>query len=104
VSRLPKLNLPTFSGNLLTWNTFWDSLNVAVNANPNLEGFKKFNYLRAQLSGDAARAIAGFPLTNNNYKQDVDLLKTKFGEPQKIIKNHMQALLNLPNPFSDLML
>jgi hypothetical protein len=26
VSRLPKLNLPTFSGNPLTWNTFWDSM------------------------------------------------------------------------------
>jgi hypothetical protein len=102
VSRLPKLNLPTFSGNPLTWNTFWDSFNVAVNSNPNLEGVQKCNYLQAQLSGDAARAIAGFPLTNNNYKQAVDLLKTRFGEPQKIINNHMQALLNLPNPSNDL--
>ena len=40
VSRLPKLNLPTFSGNPLNWNTFWDSFNVAVNSNPNLEGYK----------------------------------------------------------------
>jgi hypothetical protein len=76
--------------------------NVAVNSNPNLEWVQKFNYPRAQLSGDAARAIAGFPLTNNNYKQAVDLLKTRFGEPQKIINNHMQALLNLPNPSNDL--
>ena len=83
VRRLTKLNLPTISGNPLTWNTFWDSFNVAVNSNPNLEGVQIFNYLRAQLSGDAARAIAGFPLTNNNYKQAVDLLKTRFGEPKK---------------------
>ena len=102
MSRLPKLNLPTFSGNPLNWNTFWDSFNVAVNSNPNLEGVQKFNYLRAQLSGDASRAIAGFPLTNNNYKQAVDLLKARFGEPQKIINNHMQALLNLPNPANDI--
>ena len=102
MSRLPKLNLPTFSGNPLNWNTFWDSFNVAVNSNPNLEGVQKFNYLRAQLSGDASRAIAGFPLTNNNYKQAVDLLKARFGEPQKIINNHTQALLNLPNPTNDI--
>ena len=102
VSRLPKLNLPTFSGTPLTWNTFWDSFNVAVNSNPNLEGVQKCNYLQDQLSGDAASAIAGFPLTNNNYKQAVDLLKTRFGEPQKIINNNMQALLNLPNPSNDL--
>ena len=102
VSRLPKLNLPTFSGNPLNWKTFWDSFNVAVNSNPNLGGVQKFNYLRAQLSGDASRAIAGFPLTDSNYEQAVDLLKTRFGESQKIINSHMQALLNLPNPSNDL--
>ena len=96
VSRLPKLQLPTFSGNPLEWLTFWDSFDVAVNSNPNLEGIQKFNYLRAQLTGDAARVIAGFPLSNTNYIQAVDLLKTRFGEPQNIISTHMQALLNLP--------
>ena len=102
VSRLPKLQLPTFSGNPLEWLTFWDSFNVAVNSNPNLEGIQKFNYLRAQLTGDAARVIAGFPLSNTNYIQAVDLLKTRFGEPQNIISTHMQALLNLPRPTSKL--
>ena len=102
VSRLPKLQLPTFSGNPLEWLTFWDSFNVAVNSNPNLEGVQKFNYLRAQLTGDAARVIAGFPLSNTNYIQAVDLLKTRFGEPQNIISTHMQALLNLPRPTSGL--
>lgn len=102
ISRLPKLNLPSFSGNPLHWLTFWDSFDVAVNSNPNLEGVQKFNYLRAQLTGDASRAIAGFPLTNNNYAQAIDLLKTRFGEPQKIISTHMQALLKLPNPTSEL--
>ena len=102
VSRLPKLQLPTFSGNPLEWLTFWDSFDVAVNSNPNLEGIQKFNYLRAQLTGDAARVIAGFPLSNTNYIQAVDLLKTRFEEPQNIISTHMQALLNLPRPTSEL--
>ena len=98
VSRLPKLQLPTFSlsGNPLEWLTFLDSFDVAVNSNPNLEGIQKFNYLSAQLTGDAARVIAGFPLSNTNYIQAVELLKTGFGEPQSIISTHMQALINLP--------
>ena len=75
---------------------------MAVNSNPNLEGIQKFNYLRAQLTGDAARVIAGFPVSNTNYIQDVDLLKIRFGEPQNIISTHMQALLNLPRPTSEL--
>ena len=33
VSRLPKLNLPTFSGNSLAWQSFWDLFDAAVNSN-----------------------------------------------------------------------
>ena len=53
-SRLPKLSLPTFSGDPLTWQTFWDSFYAAIDANPNLSGIQKFTYLKAQLQGDAA--------------------------------------------------
>ena len=65
-SRLPKLTLPTFYGDPLTWQTFWDSFYVTIHANPNLSGVQKFNYLKAQLQADAARTIAGLPLTEAN--------------------------------------
>ena len=97
-SRLPKLNLPTFTGNPLHWCTFWDSFEASVHCNANLSGVQKFSYLQAQLVGDASRAIAGFPLTNSNYEQAVNLLKERFGQPSKITNAHMQALLDLPSP------
>jgi len=34
--------------------------------NHNLVGIQKFNYLKAQLQGDAARAIGGLPLSDLN--------------------------------------
>ena len=46
---LPKLALPTFSGNILEWQTFWDSYESAVHENPVLTNVQKFNYLKAQL-------------------------------------------------------
>ena len=64
-TRLPKLTLPTFSGDPLNWLTFWDSFYMAIHANPNLSGIQKFSYLKAQLQGGAARTIAGLPL---NYR------------------------------------
>ena len=48
-SRLPKLNLPTFSENPLRWFTFWDSFEAAVHSNTSLGGVQKFTYLKAQL-------------------------------------------------------
>ena len=35
-SYLPKLTLPMFSGDPLTWQTFWNSSYVLIHANPNL--------------------------------------------------------------------
>ena len=95
VSRLPKLNLPYFSGDPLMWQTFWDSFSAAVHSNSSLTGIQKFNYLRTQLQGDAAKVVAGFPLTDINYEQSVTLLKERFGQPYKLVSAHMQALLNL---------
>jgi phenylpropionate dioxygenase-like ring-hydroxylating dioxygenase large terminal subunit len=92
------LSLPTFNGNSLHWQTFWDSFDAAVHSNTNHTGVQKFNYLKAQTSGDAARAISGFPLTNTNYEQAIIVLKERFGQSYKIVNAHMQALLNIPKP------
>ena len=101
-SRLPKLILPVFSGDPLNWQTFWDSFNTAVHINPTLGCIQKFNYLKAQLQGDAARAIAGLPLTERNYQHSIELLKERFGQPHKLINAHMQALLDMANPNTSL--
>lgn len=67
VSRLPKLNLPTFTGDSFQWKSFWDSFIAAVHFNEGLSGVQKFNYLCAQLRSYAFHVIAGFLLTNDNY-------------------------------------
>ena len=60
------------------------------------------SYLRAQLSGDAARVITGFQLTNDNYAHSVALLKERFGQIYKQVDAHMQALRDLPIPTNTL--
>ena len=101
--RLPKLDLCTqFSGNTLEWQPFWDSFNAAVNSNPTISDVQKLNYLRSQLRGEASQLIAGFSLTSANYSHSVALLKDRYGQQQKLITAHMQALLELPNPSNTL--
>ena len=101
-SRLPKLALPTFSGNPLEWQTFWDSFSAAVDCNPHLSGAQKLNYLRTQLHGDPAHIIDGFPLTNANYTHSVELLKERYGQNYKLVNAHMDALLNISAPSHNL--
>jgi len=60
VSRLPKLSLPIFSGEPLSWQTFWDFFSAAVDSNHTLSGVQKFNYQRAQLQGTLPEPLQDF--------------------------------------------
>jgi hypothetical protein len=103
-SRLPKLILPTFDGNILNWQSFWDSYGAAVHNNPSLSDLQKFNCLKAQLCGNASRSIAGLPLTNANYVESVELLKERFGQSHIALSMPIwkHQLLNIPNPTNHL--
>lgn len=97
-TRLPKLNIPVFSGEALQWQAFWDCFEAAVHNNPSLTNVQKLNYLRAQLQHDAARVVAGFPLTGVNYEHSITLLRQRYGQPHKLINAHMNALLEMHTP------
>ena len=64
---LPKLKIQPFDGNPLEWLTFRDSFNNAVHNNPNLHNINKMNYLKSMITGDAASATSGLPITSQNY-------------------------------------
>ena len=54
------------------------------------------------MQGEAARAIAGLPLTECNYQNSAEFLEERFGQPHKLINVHMQVLLDIPNPTTSL--
>ena len=56
-SRLLKLSLLVFNGDPLEWLSLWDSFHVRVNSKPGLPEIDKINYLKAQVTGEAERAI-----------------------------------------------
>ena len=47
--KLPKLQLPEFTGDITRFKTFWDSFNSAIHMNTELSPIDKFNYLKALL-------------------------------------------------------
>ena len=99
---LPKLELPTFNGEPLEWHPFWVCFEAAIHSNTSLTNVQKLNYLRAQVKGEAARVIAGLPLTNLNYMHSVALLKDRYGQPHQIVNAHIQSLVELPKPSNKL--
>ena len=80
---LPKLQLPVFDGNLQQWQEFWYIYKATVHEQQTMP-VSKFNYLHEQsmLKGSALSAIAGIPLTSENYSLVVKLLQERFGRKE----------------------
>ena len=95
-SKLPKLVLPKFRGDVTQWRTFWDSFNSTIHTNSYLTTIDKFNHLNSLLEGQALRAIQGLTLSESNYQAAIDILHQRFGKTQHIISTHMDELLKIP--------
>lgn len=92
--KLPRLELPKFSGNLTLWQSFWDQFKAIVDAS-DLPKVSKFTYLQSLLTGEAKTAIEGLALTSDHYDTACELLEQRFGKPERIIFAHIQSLLTL---------
>ena len=94
---LPKLPLPTFDGDVMFWNSFYDQFMSTIDKRE-MEPVVKLNYLIQCLSGEALAAIKGFPISNGSYRQALHLLKSRYAVPSKIIQANLDALLNVKEP------
>ena len=90
-----------FSGDPISWMTFIDQFEATIDRSTQISDVEKFNYLLTYLEGDAKHTISGMGVTNANYKKALELLKNRFGNPQKIISAHMNELLKLKRITSD---
>jgi hypothetical protein len=97
-ARLPKLNLPTFKGDVTEFPSFWEQFVAHVDADPTVADVTKFSYLNGYLKGEAKACIRGLALTGANYPTACDLLKKRYGRKERIVFAHLQALLSIPVP------
>ena len=90
-----KIVLARFKGEVTQFQSFWDSFESTVHLNPVLTKIDKFNYLTSLLKGTASLAIAGLPITKENYDAAVDIICKRFGKSQQLISAHMDELLKI---------
>ena len=79
IMKLPKLHLPTFKGNILYWQEFWDVYKTAVHKQ-DIPNVTKFSYLKGALRKAAAISIHGISVTSDNYPVAIKILQDKWKE------------------------
>ena len=93
-ARLPKLELPKFSGNYLEFTSFFDKF-LAVVDGSELPAVTKFTYLQSLLTGGALASINGLTVTDDSYPVAKEILTKRYGRKERIIFSHIQTLLSL---------
>lgn len=93
-SKLPKLNLPEYDGDVLEWHQFWDQFSSNIDTR-NLPDVDKLLYLKASLKGQARQVVDGLDTTNKNYQISVSTLKERYGKESLIVDAHYSALYRL---------
>lgn len=77
---LHRINIKSCEGDPSELLTFWESFSSAVDKNLDLSDVERVNYLNGMLKEEAARAISGLPLTEENDRKASEILKERFGK------------------------
>ena len=99
--KMPSIKIPKFSGDILSWQTFWDTFRANVHENAQYAKVAKMACLKEHVVGEAADALQHLYITDGCYDQAIELLRLRFGREQDVKFAHMLELLNM-KPASNL--
>nr|XP_034827119.1 uncharacterized protein LOC117984607 [Maniola hyperantus] len=106
--KLPRIELPKFSGKYTEWQSFFDMFVSLIHENSTLAPVQKLHYLKSNLSGEPEMLLRNFPTTDANYTEAWEqltkrynneryncnsIMKTLFG--QKTVQNESASALKL---------
>ena len=95
--KLPKISLPTFSGNYTDWMSFIDLFQGSVDSNSKLSNSQKLHYLKASLRGDAAKLLSSVTISDSNYEVAKEILKNRYSNPRLISRAHVKSIVDISN-------
>ena len=96
--RLPKLEVPTFDGDVLHWSQFWEQFKISIHDRPQLSDSEKLVYLQqAVKNGSAKPVIEGLSRSGENEKEAIDCLKSRFNRPCLLHHAHVRKIVEAPS-------
>ncbi|XP_076301705.1 uncharacterized protein LOC143219715 [Lasioglossum baleicum] len=98
---LPKIQIPSFDGNLINWFSFYDTFKSLVHENVDLPNVQKFHYLKNSLRGEISSIVASLNASSENYLVAWDMLQKRCNRPRQLIQAHLKQLFDLPEIIRD---
>lgn len=92
--QLPRIPLPTFSGNIDEWSEFYSLFTSLVDNDPSLSDTNKFQYLRTSLKGKALAVISQLEFIPENYSLAKEALKLRFENKRRLATLYLNKITN----------
>ncbi|KAI5735873.1 hypothetical protein M8J77_023758 [Diaphorina citri] len=92
--KLPKLEVPIFSGDLKTWSNFHSLYQSTIHRRTDITEVEKLQYLRSFLRGPPLSLIENFQLLDGNYNAAYRLLCDRYENKRALASHHLNMILN----------
>lgn len=94
--KLPRVNLPSFSGKFDEWMPFHNIFDSMIHRNTTLPNVQKMQYLLAALKGAALDVVSSLETSDENYTMAWEMLIDRYDDSSLIVQKHVRALFDLP--------
>ena len=85
----------TFEGNLLKWKSFHDCFVARIHNNDSIAPAYKFSYLKNSLTGEAAKTLGEWHLTDASYEEAWKRLKQIYDKKYPITREYLRQFYQL---------
>ena len=95
--KLPKIDVPRFNGNALSWRSFWEQFNVTIHSRTTLTDTEKMTYLQSSIKDSPAKSIIdGLSQSGDNYIEAIETLKARYDRPRLVHQAHVRSIVEAP--------
>ena len=96
---LPKIKVPTFTGNIMGWSTFWSTFQSTVDDRTELADSQKLNYLRQAIQAPELQLLLNTPMeTPDTYQDIIKELKERFQKVREIHQSLVKTIITTHSP------
>ena len=95
IQRLPRINIPEFSGHREDWEAFRDLFKSLIHQDSSLTNVEKPFYLKSHVRGEAKTALSSLQVTAANYAIAWSTLESRYDQRRLLVRDQLMAIKRL---------
>lgn len=99
--KLPRIDIPKFSGDYLKWPSFRNLFMELIHKNDKVTKAEKLFYLKANVTAEPSELIQHLNITNENYDTAWELLDRRYNNRRTLVSVQLKRLCDQPELYKE---